>query len=238
MSPSPTVRRSSRPAASPAGKGKRPPARGRPAAPAPRKRRFPLALVAGIALAAGLIVVMVLSMKASGDDDAPLEVGTPTVTGEALATFTPGIADPAVGLPIPEVTGEDFSGTAVRIARDGRAKAILFVAHWCSVCRREVPLIAGWLPGADLPDDVDLYTVSTGVDRSQPNYPPSAWFADEGWSLPVLMDGKERSVARAFGLSAYPYWVFVSADGRVGERAQGLMPTEDLEQRLADLAAG
>ena len=235
MSPRQPARRTSRPAPSPARRAA-PATRGRAAAPVPKKRSFPFALVAGIALAAGLITVLVLTVGAGGDDG-PLEVGTPTVTGEALAEFRPGGTDPAVGQPIPEVSGAGFDGTAVSITRDGRAKMILFVAHWCSVCQQEVPLIVDWLPGAEIRDNVDLYTVSTGVYREQANYPPSEWLADEGWTLPVIMDDEEGSVAEAFGLAAYPYWVFVDAEGNVHSRAQGGMTAQDIEQRLAEVAA-
>jgi len=232
-------RRPARPAPSSKGKGAPAPAHGRAAAaPASRQRRFPIALVAGIVLAVGLVAVIVVTMGASGGDDSPLEVGTPTVTGEALSPFSPSGSDPAVGRPIPEVSGADFDGAAVNITDDGRAKVILFIAHWCSVCQQEVPLILDWLPGADLPDDVDLYTVSTGVARNQANYPPSEWLAGEGWTLPVVVDDEARSVAQAFGLGAYPYWVFVDSDGNVAERGQGGMNTEDLEAKLVGLSEG
>jgi thiol-disulfide isomerase/thioredoxin len=208
--------------------------KGRAAQP-PAKRRLPIALIVGLALAAGLVAVILVTMG-TGGDDGPLEVGTPTVTGDALALFTSPTSDPAVGRPIPEVAGADFDGTPVGITRDGRAKMILFVAHWCSVCRQEVPMIVDWLPGAEIPDNVDLYTVSTGVDRDQVNYPPSEWLRAEGWTLPVLMDDAARTVAHAFGLPAYPYFVFVNAEGNVATRLTGALPAETLNTLLAGLA--
>ena len=242
MSRSPKRRPSSRPASSNKGRTTPSPvkgrtassAKGRPAAP-PAKRRPPIALISGIVLAIGLVTVIVLTMGLSGDDG-PLEVGTPTVTGDALALFTTTANDPAFGLPMPEVVGADFDGTPVSITRDGRAKMILFVAHWCSVCRQEVPIIMDWLPDADIPDNVDLYTVSTGVDRNQANYPPSEWLEDEGWTLPVVMDSDARTVASAFGLSAYPYFVFVDSEGNTVTRLTGGMTAENLDTLIAALA--
>jgi thiol-disulfide isomerase/thioredoxin len=236
LSPSPSRRPPARPVASSAkGRAAQASAKGRTGAPPARKRRFPIALIAGIALAAGLTAVIVITMGSSGDDG-PLEVGTPTVTGEVLARFVSADADPAVGQPIPEVTGADFDGTPVAITRDGRAKVIIFFAHWCSVCQQEVPLIVDWLPGAVIPDNVDLLMVSTGVDRARPNYPPSEWLEKEGWTLPVLMDGESHSVGAAFGLSAYPYFVFVNADGNVAGRLTGGLPAETLSALVAGLA--
>jgi len=158
------------------------------------------------------------------------------VTGDTLPVYTTTTNDPAIGLPMPEVVGADFDGTPVSITRDGRAKMILFVAHWCSVCRQEVPIIVDWLPDADIPDNVDLYTVSTGVDRDQANYPPSEWFEDEGWTLPVVMDDDARTVANAFGLPAYPYFVFVNSEGNVVARLTGGMTAEDLGTLVTGLA--
>ena len=209
-------------------------AKGRAASP-PAKRRLPIALIAGIVLAIGLVAVIVITMG-TGGGDGPLEVGTPTVTGDVLPLFTTTANDPAIGQPMPEVTGADFDGTPVSITRDGRAKMILFVAHWCSVCQQEVPIIVDWLPGADIPDNVDLYTVSTGVDRSRPNYPPSAWLEQEGWTLPVVMDDAARTVANAFGLPAYPYFVFVDSEGNVVTRLTGGMTAEDLSTLVTGLA--
>jgi thiol-disulfide isomerase/thioredoxin len=242
LSPSSTGRPSSRAASSNKGRTTPSSVKGRPASSAkgraaapPAKRRLPIALIAGIVLAIGLVVVIVVTMG-TGSDDGPLEVGTPTVTGDTLPVFTTTTNDPAIGQPMPEVVGADFDGTPVSITRDGRAKMILLVAHWCSVCRQEVPIIVDWLLDADIPDNVDLYTVSTGVDRNQANYPPSEWFEEEGWTLPVVMDDDARTVASAFGLPAYPYFVFVNSEGNVVTRLTGGMTAEDLGTLVTGLA--
>jgi hypothetical protein len=228
LTKTPASRRPSRPAPLPAKKA-------RTATPqTPPKRRFPIALVVGGVLAIALAAVIVVTMS-KGKDDAPLEVGTPRITGEALARFESPETDTALGLPIPEVSGADFDGTPVSITRDGRAKMIVFMAHWCSVCQQEVPIIMDWLPGATIPEGVDLYSVSTGVDRSRPNYPPSEWLDGEGWTVPLIMDDAASSVAAAYGLSAYPYFVFVSADGTVVGRTTGGMPAETIASLLAQL---
>lgn len=216
----------------------------RPAAPTARKsapasaakassKRLPLALIAGVALAAGLIAVIVVSMGSSGED--PVELGTPAITGDSLPEFDTVANDTAVGMTIPEVTGADFDGTPVTITRDGRAKVLIFFAHWCGVCQQEVPLITDWLPGASLPDGVDLISISTGVNPNQANYPPSAWFEREGWEIPVILDDARYSVADAFGLSAYPYFVFVDADGKVFVRRTGGLPVAVIEALINEM---
>jgi len=218
---------------SPTTTAKRPvPAAGRrPAAPTPR--RLPIALIAGVILAVGLVAVIVVTMGSASE---AVELGSPVVTGEALPPFETIESETGLGLTIPEVTGADFAGTPVSISRDGRPKVIVFFAHWCSVCRQEMPLIADWLPGAGLPAGLDLIAVSTGVNQNQVNYPPSEWFAAEGWTAPLIMDDEAGSVARAFGLTAYPYFVFADAEGRVALRLIGGLSTATLESVIAELA--
>ena len=228
MSKTSPARRPTRPAPSP---HRKPVAAG---AAAPPSKRFPIALVIGAILAAGLVAIIVVTMGSGGSGE--LEVGTPVVTGEALPPFDTVDNDTSLGLAIPEVTGADFTGAPVSIARDGRAKMLVFVAHWCGVCRQEVPLIMDWLPGATLPDGIDLISVTTGINSASPNYPPSEWLAREGWTLPLIVDDAASTVGRAFGLTAYPYFVFVNAEGQVVLRLTGALPTATIESIIAELA--
>lgn len=203
------------------------------ASPKASSKRLPIALIVGVALAIGLVAVIVITMGSSKTT----EVGTPTVTGTALPDFVELPADdPAIGLPIPEVTGKDFDGNAVSIARDGRPKLLIFVAHWCAVCRREVPAITAWLPTASLPENLDLVSISTGVDAGRENYPPSRWLERDGWTVPVIMDDAAGGVGAAYGLKFYPYFVFVDAQGNVALRLVGEESTATIAAAIAEIA--
>jgi thiol-disulfide isomerase/thioredoxin len=210
----------------------------RKSAPAPAakasSKRLPIALIVGAVLAVGLTAVIEITMGSGAEET--VEVGAPVVTGDPLPEFDSIANVTAVGMTIPEVTGADFAGTPVGITRDGRAKVLIFFAHWCGVCQQEVPLIMDWLPGANLPDGVDLISVSTGVNPNQANYPPSAWFEREGWTVPVILDDARYSVADAFGLSAYPYFIFVDAEGKVIVRLTGGLPTATIESIINEMA--
>jgi cytochrome c biogenesis protein CcmG, thiol:disulfide interchange protein DsbE len=174
------------------------------------------------------------SPVASGSDVA---VQPPVITGAPLPPFEGPDNDGAVGLPAPEVSATDFDGTPVTIAADGRAKAILFLAHWCPHCQAEVPLVQTWVSAGGVPEGVDLVSVATGIDPAQPNYPPEAWLEREGWTPPVIAD-PTNTVAAAYGLTLYPFWVFVGADGTVVARAAGAMSIPDLEALVGRLTAG
>ena len=108
------------------------------------------------------------------------------------------------------------------------AAVLLFLAHWCSHCQAEVPVLQDWVDAGNAPDDVDIISIATAIDPAYPNYPPEAWLEREGWTLPVIVD-RPGSVATAYGLSAFPFWVFVDADGKVTGRMTGELSMADLE---------
>ncbi len=142
-------------------------------------------------------------------------------------------ADPAVGQRIPTVIGESFDGSKVQISPDdGAPKLIMFVAHWCPHCQKEVPLVKEWIDSGGVPDGVEIYSVSTSVSEQRPNYPPSEWLASEGWQPAVLLDDDTASAAQAFGLPGFPYFVLVDGEGRVVQRGSGEVAIADLEAAL------
>ena len=95
-------------------------------------------------------------------------------------------------------------------------------------------MIQAWVTAGGVPTGVDLVSVATGIDPSAPNYPPEAWLAREGWTVPVIVD-PTNSVAAAYGLSAYPYWVFIGPDGNVRARTTGALAIADLEALVRGL---
>jgi cytochrome c biogenesis protein CcmG, thiol:disulfide interchange protein DsbE len=161
----------------------------------------------------------------------------PTITGAPLPDFENPNGDRAIGQAAPEVSGTDFTGKPTEIKADGRPKVVMFLAHWCPHCQAEVPLIQTWVSAGGVPQGVDLVSVATGIDPSRPNYPPDAWFQREGWTVPVIAD-PTNSVAAAYGLAAYPFWVFVGPDGKVVARAAGEITIPDLEAEIGRMTAG
>ena len=107
----------------------------------------------------------------AGASGGPVATGAPVITGAALPTFTATSGDPAIGQTIPTVEGANFAGAPVSIALDGKPKVILFLAHWCSHCQAEVPLMQAWLDAGGAPDGVELISVATGIDASLPELP-------------------------------------------------------------------
>jgi hypothetical protein len=159
------------------------------------------------------------------------------VAGTPLPEYPDSGADPAVGQELPTVTGSDMSGSAMTIAPDGRAKAIIILAHQCPHCQAELPRIVAWLADNSVPEGVDVVGISTNINPAGTNYPPSAWFEREGWTQPTLNDDANATAYRAVALGmGTPGWLFVTADGIVQLRTTGELDPADFGAMLEEIA--
>ncbi len=190
-----------------------------------------IAVIAG----AGVVALLIAAVLFGGSTE---ETGSPELTGAALTPMPANVAvdSSATGETAPDVTGTDFDGNDVTMQNDGRAKAIVFLAHWCPHCQAEVPKVQDWLESTGGVDGVDMYSVATAMNSTRDNYPPSEWLEREGWTVPVIRDDADSSVYAAYGTGGFPYWVFTNSDGTVAVRVAGEVPIADLEQILLGLS--
>jgi thiol-disulfide isomerase/thioredoxin len=155
-----------------------------------------------------------------------------TVTGESLPAFdsTSSATDAAIGMPAPIVSGKGFTGTEITTDGAGTPTMLVFLAHWCQFCQREVPLLVQWEKDGKTPTGIDVIAVATGTDPANPNFPPSEWLAREEFPAlwPVIADSADKKAADAFGLSGYPYFVLIDAQGNVFKRLSGEIPMDEL----------
>jgi cytochrome c biogenesis protein CcmG, thiol:disulfide interchange protein DsbE len=187
-------------------------------------------VVAGVAAVALIALLFAMSTQETG-----VAFGTPTVAGDPLPPFPDAGGDPAIGMVAPTVSGADWDLNGVEIVHDGTPKLIVFLAHWCPHCQREVPVIQDWLDANGSPAGVEMYTVATFINPTRPNFPPSAWLEAEGWSLPTVLDDESFSIAASYGLNAVPAWAVIDGAGQVLGRVTGEIGVAGLNQ-LVELA--
>ena len=210
---------------------------------ASRRRRAPSGsrtvwIVAAAVVVAAAVIALVAgggghkTTAGSGSTGAIAEFRPVTVTGSPLAALPQSGPDPARGLPAPELRGQTFDGQPVTVTADGEPKVVLMVAHWCPHCQREVPLLAKYFQTNGLPKGARLVTIATDTNANSPNYPPSAWLARVGWPLPAMADDAGCTAARAYGLSAFPFFCAIDAQNKVVLRVTGELSTAQLEQVL------
>ena len=134
-------------------------------------------LVIGLAVAIGVTLV-----------DEPLDGNLPegeiTIIGDSLPEFA-GENDNNIarGLSAPTFSGPNQNSEIVSLEKNGNAKALLFLAHWCGYCQTEVPVIQNLINTVGVPSGVEIIAIATSIDRGRENYPPQKWLSDEGLSL-------------------------------------------------------
>ena len=206
--------------------------------PAESRSRLPLMIGAAAVVVIALIAIVASSGGDGGGDGETAAPGgetrSVTVEGQVLPTAASDGQDVAVGRGAPLVTGQSFDGNPITIGPSVGAPQLVFVvAHWCPHCQKEVPVIVDWLRDGGRPAGVELRAISTAVSEDRPNYPPSTWLAEEGWTVPTIADDEEGSAARALGVSAYPFFVALDREGKVVARASGELSIDEIEQLLA-----
>jgi len=178
------------------------------------------------------LFILLLIMSCSG---ASFEFSEVTVQGGALPEFNRNGNDLAIGAFAPIPTGIDLNGNSITMStrvglEERKATVIVFLAHWCSHCQREVPIIQNWINKNGSSNNINLYSVVTYIEKNKPNYPPNDWLIRENWSSSVIFDNEENIIAEHFGLSAFPYWVFLNSDGTVNMRHSGSLGEEKFDQ--------
>jgi cytochrome c biogenesis protein CcmG, thiol:disulfide interchange protein DsbE len=195
-------------------------------------------IYAAVALGVVVLAVLIAALSIGEREDAVSVddlAGDPTISGDPLIALPPAGTDPAVGERGPLVDGTDFDRSPEVIGGSGAPELVMFMASWCPACQQELPEVVRWMDQEGLPEGVELTAVATGLDASRPNWPPDAWFEEEGYTGRVLVEDADGSVAQAYGLSATPFWVALDAEGQVVARHAGMIDTTQMTA-LADAA--
>lgn len=206
------------------------------------RRSHALWLIGAGVLVVALVGAVVVGLTRSDDEvggepSAIVETNAVQIDGETLPELVSDdpAFDAAFGLSAPRARGTGFDGLGVDLLTDGEPAVIGFFAHWCPVCQGEVEELSEHLSDRGLPDDVRIVAVSTAVRSDGGNYPPSAWFADERWPTPILLDDRDGSLARSYGLTGFPLWVVIDTDGNVAGRVSGALGPDQFDA-LLDIA--
>ena len=186
-------------------------------------------LVLGLAIAIGVTL-------SSEPVAAGLPEGEINVDGESLPQYAGENDDNiALGLSAPTFSAPDQNSEIFNLEKDGNSKALLFLAHWCPHCQREVPVVQSFIDSNGVPPGIDVIAVATSIDRGRDNYPPQEWLEREGWSEIQIYD-LDREIGEAYGLNAFPYWVFLDKDLNVIARRTGNLPEDMVGALLVQLA--
>jgi len=142
--------------------------------------------------------------------------------------------DPAVGLAAPLIKGVDMAGNPVVLQEYAETTIVIVLAHWCPHCRNEVRELASYFLDNPLPEGIRVVSIATSINPTRANYPPHKWFENEQWNIPVIVDNSDSDIARAMGVSSFPFFIVIDSNGDVSLRIAGRLGIDSLE-RLFEL---
>lgn len=206
-----------------------------------KKQAAPSRLPMILGALAVLVLAVVIAVMTASDSGSAISVeefaGSPTVTTDPLPPFGGDTAnDPAVGQRAPTVEGESIDGESVTIGEPGGSQLLVFLASWCPACQAELPELVEWLDGGNLPEQVDLTAVITGLDATRPNWPPTDWLEEEGYTGATIVDDADSTIANTYGMSGTPFWVAIDSEGNVVARASGRLDMSQVQVMADSLA--
>ena len=178
----------------------------------------------------GLMGLMAWAIAGEEPPDPSVAFRDVEVTGTALPVIPSGQVDQSIGATAPTVIGEDWEGNRVAIEPDGRPKVVIFLAHWCPHCQREVPVVNSFIDAGLVPEGVDFLSVSIFATPNRVEFPPQNWLEREGWQLPVMADSADSEVAIAYGMSATPGWMVLDGQNRNLGRTSGELSPNEIAQ--------
>ena len=161
----------------------------------------------------------------------PAEYQKVSSTGGMLAPLPESGADTETGKSVAVLKGYDLQGRPVTIdpAGEGKATMVVFLAHWCPHCNREIPVLNKWRESGEVPTGLRVIGITTGSKADQANWPPSKWMTAMKWPFEVMADSEAQEAAAAYGVAGYPFMAFVGANGKITARTSGEIPVEQLQ---------
>ena len=161
----------------------------------------------------------------------PAEYQKVSATGGLLAPLPESGADTETGKSVAVLKGYDLQGRPVTIdpAGEGQATLVVFLAHWCQFCNREIPVLNKWRESGEVPTGLRVVGVTTGSKADQANWPPSKWLTAMKWPFEVMADSEAQEAAAAYGVAGYPFIAFVGANGKITARTSGEVPVEQIQ---------
>ena len=200
-------------------------------------------IIGAVVFGAGAIAV---GMSASKSKDNTPDNGTAaaeyqpvTASNPALVPLGDGTTDAAVGVEAPSLQGANFAGNAVSITpgEDGNPTMLVFLAHWCPHCNREVPRLVEWYEKGLVPKNLRVVGITTASRNDQAYWPPSEWITNLKWPFEVMADSETGQAAAAYGVDGFPFIAIMNGSGTVVKRNSGELELSELTAMVNEALA-
>jgi len=191
----------------------------------------------GVILGLGAVLSLIMVLGAGDGEDGGLvevtvaEAPSPGAADDAVSCALQiggSITGGATGVPLPEVTGCDAGGEQVTVPVPGRATIVWVATAWDPHSEIQAGVVREWLTSVSL-GDTALVVVVGGLDRAPDGLP--AWAAESfPGMVTIVVPGSE--VSDAYGVTGFPEWFVVGADGILTDRVVGRIEAGALDALL------
>lgn len=174
-------------------------------------------------------LILLLAAFAAGCASAPAGQPAKPAAGQEAKPAAAAAAEPGVtpGKSAPRFTLASLAGPEVAAPVAGKVTILNFWATWCPPCREELPELDRF--ARDNPA-VAFY----GIDIQEPAAKVQAFLKDNGYTVPVLLDGS-GSVAQAYRINAIPTTLVIDRAGVIKLRKTGPVTAAELAGAIRDL---
>ena len=211
-----------------------------------------------IIIGVGVLIAAIIAVGASGSSNsstntdsstsvaggvAPAEYQPVTTAGTELPVLGDANTDPtldaAFGKTPPSLNGYNFAGSPVSVVPGANQQAVMvvFLAHWCPHCNREVPRLITWKDQGQVPAGLRVIGITTSSRNDQANWPPSDWIEEMHWPFEVMADSEAADAANAYGVDGFPFITILNSEGKVVGRHSGELEVADLNAFVHDALA-
>ena len=183
-------------------------------------KRLTLRLLAGVGLAAGMVLVGVLLLSPRAD--------TPTVT-PVRHGIPAEFFQPAARRPAPRLAGTILQGNPTDLKLRGAIRLVNFWASWCVPCRKEAPELARY---SRMRDGASL----VGVDTSDTESAARAFIRSYHWRFTNITDS-DGSLASDYRVPGLPTTIIIDSHGRVAALLAGPQNVATLRAAASSIAS-
>lgn len=179
-----------------------------------------------------LVAFALLAVACSGSSNSSSDLLDNTGDGLSVQPVDDGIeTDDGSDTAVSAIPITYFDGTTGTLADfSGRPTVVNFFASWCAPCRAELPHFESTFKTWG--DEVNFVGIATNDDRTN----ALDLIEETGITFEILDDPNQELFFALDGFSM-PTTIFLDADGSVVETRVGVILEEELETKVADLAA-
>ncbi len=146
---------------------------------------------------------------------AALAIGLFTSAGTSTASGPPHAGGMAPSFSLSGLNVAGRVGTPESGGGDGKPVVVLFMGDWCTICHKEIPLLAAKITALRAGHSALGRLAVIGVDSEDTLSDALSFVKASGVGFPVGDDVSAHVMNAVYGFEGDPYAVFIEGSGRI-----------------------